>query len=69
MAKVAVLAKVIDAGTTAIKLPKWTSENPKEIIRLAKENKRPVITEYHPDECKKDLEKDGAAVVDVENLK
>jgi hypothetical protein len=69
MSKMAVLTKVNNVSKVKLKLPNWTSEDPNKIVSDVLGGKKRNITDMNVEGCKKDLEADGAAVVEIEQLK
>ncbi len=65
MSKMAVLVSVHNRVKVRAKLPRWTAENPDEIIADVLKGKPRDINNFDADGCKADLEKDGAAEVKI----
>ena len=64
----AMLVAVYDKITTRNRLEGWTQRNLDQMITDAQNGLKPVITTMDCEECKKDLEKDHVAKVEVEYL-
>lgn len=61
----AVLVKVNSATQTRVKLPSWTDDDPDEIIRDVRNGGERVITDLDCRNCKRDLEQNDGAEVEL----
>ncbi len=61
----AILVKVNSVTQTRAKLPSWTDDDYDQIIRDVQNGIRRVITELDCEDCKKDLEQNGGAEVEL----
>lgn len=62
----AVLTRVNDKDRVLAKLPEWTDDDPNEIVADVENGQERVITTSFCQNCKVELEKEGAADVRVE---